>query len=165
MPAEQLDLETHVGQRDVHNAQRRNDDRPRRLLHRPALAGQLVQRRALVLEGGIHRRLLPLGPQEAVENGSQLGFGQVRDRCLADHLAGGILGVGGDAQAQQRFVALVAVQKEAGQAGGLIDTAQQHAGGEGVQRAGMSHLGGAQTSFHFGHGLGRSDAAPVYPKR
>ena len=106
-------------------------------------AGQLVVLHSLDLLGGVGGRLLLDLPLEAAH-----GLGQRRDverrhrlrRRLGDHLAGSVVGVGGDAEADHPFVDLGRPDQEAGEARRRAERQQQQAGGVRVEGAAMADL-------------------------
>lgn len=100
-------------------------------LHLPALPGEVTQLLAVDLQRGIHGRDLHDLPPEAFQHGGKL-FLCHADLPAGKHRAGGILGVGGDAQKQLRFVGLLGVFKKLCAPGAAPHKHGQHAGSHGV---------------------------------
>ena len=111
---------------------------PRRPLDLLSFPGQLVERLALVLEGGIHRGDLLDGAAKGVHGGLDGAGIECRDVALAGHSALDVTGFGGDAQARAGLVGFARVQHERRRLAGLAKADRQQAGGEGVERAGMA---------------------------
>src|SRR5439155_1153170 len=103
-----------------------------------ALAGQLVQPPALVVDRRVHRRHLRDAADEAAARRLQPLAREPGHRRLGEHAAGEIVRVGGDAEADGRDVLLVLVHQIGRELGGLADEQRQDAGGGRVEGAGVA---------------------------
>ena len=112
-------------------------------LHLPALPGEVTQLLAVYLQRGIHGRDLHDLPPEAFQHLGKL-FLCHADLPAGKYRAGGILGVGGDAQKQLRFVGLLGVFKKLYAPGGAPHKHGQHTGSHGVQRTAVADAPGAE---------------------
>ena len=112
-------------------------------LHLPALPGQVAELLPVDLQGGVHGRHLPnLSPEPRQRLVHLLrGCGH---RAAGEHRAGDILGVGGNAQQQLRFVGFFRVLKEFHAPGGAANEHRQHAGGHGIQGAAVADAAGTE---------------------
>jgi hypothetical protein len=121
---------------DLHGLRRTVDDH--------AAPGQVVETAAAHALGGIGGRDLELGPHEAPAG---LLDGDMVDGHRAGRGEGGagqVVGGGREAEPHHRAVGLVAGGQEAGQARAPSHAEGKHAGGEGIEGAGVPHLADAQ---------------------
>ena len=112
-------------------------------LHLPALPGEVTQLLAVDLQRGIHGRDLHDLPPEAFQHLGKL-FLCHADLPAGKYRAGGILGIGGDAQKQLRFVGLFGVFKKLYAPGAAPHKHGQHTGSHGVQRTAVADAPGAE---------------------
>ena len=140
------DLDLDPVAREVQQPDRVQGHPARLALDLDAGAGKLVERLALVLEGRIHRRhlldlaletaqrLLDLAPADG--HGTmlrRLALAVIRRRALPE--------------TKHRPVALVGVEQELRELGGLAEGERQQAGGDGIEAAGMAGLAGIQQAL------------------
>ncbi|MNI65887.1 hypothetical protein D3C73_1214150 [compost metagenome] len=105
-----------------------------------ASAGLHIKRFPALLERGIDRRTLQDVAQQRRDRRLQ-GLGtDRRHRPLEQHLALGIIGIGGLAQHDLGVVGLGRAQQQAGDLGGLAEAQRQQPGGQRVKAAGVAAL-------------------------
>ena len=137
----------HLDGVHLHLALRRFNDVTAAGLHiqrLPALLQRRIDRGALADAAGQRRqrRLQGLGTDR-------------RHRALQQHLAFGIVGVGGLAQHDLGVVGLGRAEQQAGNLGRLAEAQRQQAGGQRVETAGMAALFGTeQATSHLQGGVG-----------
>ena len=110
-------------------------------LHLDALAGQLVQAPAVDLQRRHHRRHLLDVAGELLGHDAPATVVERRRSAMSwrgDHGTVGVERVGLDAEHDLAGVALASVGDEAQQAGHVADADHEHAGGAGVERAGVT---------------------------
>jgi hypothetical protein len=127
-------------------------------LHLDALTGQLVQGLPLMLDRREHRRhLLDLAAELLERRLDALG-GHALDRTGLDHLTVGVAAVGGDAELNPNPIALVRGQQVLRELRGFAEAQRQHAGGQRIQRAGVTDLAGIEQPLRPLHRIVRRHA-------
>ena len=125
------------------------DGDPTRLaLHDLAPAGPGVQALAVDLHRRHHRGHLVDLADELLQDRADVLLGQVRRVGLGDHGPVGVLGVGLAPEHHRRRVRLAPLLHELHQPGGAPHGAHEHAGGGGVERAGVADTTDAERPAH-----------------
>ena len=114
--------------------------RPRRPLDLLPGPGQLVEATPADLHRRDHRRELLDVADEARERALDLVAGE-RHGALVEDLARGVERAGGDAEHDPAPVGLALLREVAQQAGGAAEPDEQHAGGVGIEGAGVTRPG------------------------
>ena len=117
-----------------------NMDEPRFALDHFSLAGQLVERDAVLLDRAHHRRHLVKIAVELRERGVDLFAGQLRDRPGFGHHAVGILAAGGFPELEGSRVFLVLAHQQVLDLGAPADRDEKQPGGQRIERAAMADL-------------------------
>ena len=112
-------------------------------LHFPALAGQVVELLAVYLDGGVHGGNLENVAPEFGQDSQQVFFCQMHF-ALGNGLAGDVLGVGGQSEADGGLVDLLRVLEKFHAPGGTAHKDRQNAGGHGVQGAAVADAAGVE---------------------
>ena len=105
--------------------ERMDHDRTWLALDRDPAMGQLVEPLAPVLERRVHGRHLGLLAQHGAEDRGDARRVHVHDRSFPDHLPFGVSGGRHHPELHDRPIALVGVEQEAGELGGLAETDRQ----------------------------------------
>ncbi len=129
-------------------------DRARLALDFDALPGQFIERPSVAFQRRIHRRdLEPFAAQGGKRLLESVGV-ECRHVDFDDRLPFGIARVRRDTEPHGGAVRLAAAEQRAAGLGGLAETQRQHAGGHGIERAGVAGLLGLQVSAHALQRLG-----------
>jgi hypothetical protein len=126
--------------------------------HFHALARQLVEAAARVVEGRVHRRRLLDPAHEGTRRrrdrlGIECGHGRLRE-----HVAAQVLRVGADPEAHDRAVLLVVIGEVAHELRRLAEQDRQDAGRVGIERARVADAAHAQAAPHQPDDVERRDA-------
>ncbi len=118
-------------------------------------AGLHIQWLTALLQRRIDRGALKDAAGQRRQCGLQGLGADRRDRALQQHLAFGIIGIGGLSELDLGVIGLGRAQQKAGDLGRLAEAQRQQAGGQRVEAAGMATLlGTEQAAGHLQGGVG-----------
>ena len=111
-----------------------------------AFTGQFVERDAVFLDGGDHRRDLVELAREFLEGRLNLGLVEVGHGFAFKNFSGGILGVGGLPELKGALVLLVLGHKQVLDTGGPTDHQHEQTGGNGIESPAVADFALTETA-------------------
>ena len=116
-----------------------------------AFAGEFVERHAVLLDGGNHRRHLSEFAGEGIESLVDFRQGKRGHGFAFEHFALPVLGAGGRPERDGADVFLVLAHQQILDLGGAPDDQHEQAGGHRIERAAVADFLGVQRPAGDGH--------------